>query len=118
MMSDRTLPCILPQPNRYNDLIKVGTRCRAKRKTGVCGQGEKGVCYEVWSRNNSEDGDALGFSFIFESGRYDGFSGRDIDLFLIIEPIVVPQIANYQFTNVRRLSADFDRRVFDAAWPK
>lgn len=49
--------------------IQVGTIAIATRASGVCDVGETGVCYEVY-----ELAGRPGYSFIFERGRYDGFS--------------------------------------------
>ena len=100
---------------RYNDLIQVGTPCRAKRTTGVCDKGEIGVCYEVY-RPSPADPELKSFSFIFKNGGYDGFSSQDIDLILLLEPRVIQSIADYEFKNVTILNQDHRAGVFDAAW--
>jgi hypothetical protein len=67
--------------NRYshrdNLPITVGTLAIAVKPSGVCDIGEVGVCYEVYELNGR-----LGYRFLFASGRYDGFSARDVLLFL------------------------------------
>ncbi len=83
----------------------------ARRKTGVCDVGEMGVCYEVYTLGNR-----LGYSFIFERGRYDGFSPEEVTMFLIVTDEVCPPIANYQFRNVIRLCRDFQQGRFDEAF--
>ena len=65
--------------------IRVGTLAVAKRGSGVCKEGEVGVCYEVYTL-----GDRPSYSFIFERGRFDGFSPRDVELFLEPLEVVVP----------------------------
>ena len=57
--------------------IQVGTIAIATRASGVCDVGETGVCYEVY-----ELAGRPGYSFIFERGRYDGFSLEDVEMFL------------------------------------
>jgi hypothetical protein len=79
--------------------IQVGTLVTAKRDSGVCRAGERGVCYETYTL-----GGRPGYSFIFERGGYDGFSPEDVDAFLHVTDRVCPEVANYQFTNVVRLS--------------
>jgi hypothetical protein len=56
-----------------NGRVGVGTTVVAQRATGVCEVGELGVCYEVYTLDN-----LLGYSFIFQSGRYDGFSPDEV----------------------------------------
>ncbi len=82
--------------------IQVGTLAVAKRDSGVCTEGEYGVCYEVYSI-----GDRPGYAFLFERGGFDGFSPRDVETFL--EPLerVVPSVASYRFSNVGRLVRDY-----------
>jgi len=99
----------------YNELINVGTRCKAKRNSGICKRGEIGVCYEVYTRSNTDPYD-LGFSFIFYNGGYDGWSTTDIDAGLLIIPGIVPSLADYNFANVSQLRIDFQRGVFSDAW--
>jgi hypothetical protein len=50
-----------------------------------------------------------GYSFIFESGRYDGFSPGDVTLFLDLPGRVCEPLANYRFQNVGQLTTDFTR---------
>ena len=59
--------------------IQVGSIALATRASGVCDAGERGVCYEVYAL-----GGRPGYSFIFDQGRYDGFSPEDVALFLTI----------------------------------
>ena len=90
--------------------IRVGTLAVAKRGSGVCKEGEVGVCYEVYELEGRP-----GYSFIFERGRFDGFSPRDVEMFL--EPLgaVVPSVAGYSFSDVNRLVADYRRGCFAEA---
>lgn len=81
--------------------IQVGSLALATRASGVCDVGERGVCYEVY-----ELGGRPGYSFLFEQGRYDGFSTEDVALFLTITGEICAAVADYQFTNVVRLSRD------------
>ena len=48
-----------------------------------------------------------GYGFLFEKGRYDGFSPDDVRHCLIVTDDVCPSIADYQFTHVTRLARDF-----------
>lgn len=91
----------------------VGAIAVATRATGVCNLGERGVCYEVYRRHVGEQG----YSFIFESGRYDGFSPAEVRLMLTLTGEVCPVIMDYRFTNVMRLANDFRAGRFAAAFP-
>ncbi len=90
--------------------IQVGTLAVAKKGSGVCVEDEVGVCYEVYRL-----GDRPGYSFIFERGRFDGFSPRDVEMFLEPLDAVVPSVASYTFTDVNRLVQDYRRGRFAEA---
>ena len=92
--------------------IHVGSLAIATRASGVCDVGERGVCDEVYAL-----GGRPGYSFIFEKGRYDGFSPEDVALFLTITGEVCTAVADYQFINVTRLSRDFAQGRFAPAFP-
>jgi len=70
------------------------------------------VCYEVYTL-----GGRPGYSFIFEKGRYDGFSPEDVDMFLNVTDSVCEKVADYQFTNVTRWLRDFRLGRFADAFP-
>lgn len=97
----------------------VGAIAIATRRTGVCDLGERGVCYEVYDmldapvRNNAVP--RPGYSFIFQSGRYDGFSPDDVRLALTLTGEVCASVVGYRFTNVMRLVRDYEDGVFKAA---
>ena len=91
--------------------IQVGSLALATRASGVSNVGERGVCYEVYTL-----GGRPGYSFIFEKGRYDGFSPEDVALFLTITGEVCTAVAAYQFINVSRLSRDFAQGRFAPAF--
>lgn len=97
----------------------LGAIAIATQKTGVCDVGERGVCYDVYElldapvRNNATT--RPGYSFIFQSGRYDGFSPDDVRLMLTLTGEICANVTNYQFTNVLRLERHFAAGVFDAA---
>jgi hypothetical protein len=89
----------------------VGAVAVARQTTGVCDAGEDGVCYEVYTLDGRP-----GYSFIFASGRYDGFSPDDVALCLTLTgEVCLDLLMNYQFTNVLQLQRDFERGVFDRA---
>ena len=92
--------------------IQVGSLAIATRASGVCDVGERGVCFEVYTL-----GGRPGFSFLFEQGRYDGFSPEDVAMFLTITGEVCTAVADYQFINVTRLSRDFAQGRFAPAFP-
>ena len=89
---------------------QVGSIAIATRTTGVCDIGERGVCYEVYVL-----GGRPGYSFIFASGRYDGFSPDEVAAMLMITGDVCVSVRDYQFTNVTQLDRDFRRGVFAEA---
>jgi hypothetical protein len=93
--------------------IQVGSIALARRKTGVCDIGEIGVCYEVYTLDNRP-----GYSFIFQSGRYDGSSPDDVHLFLIVTDEVCSTIADYQYHDGMRLRRDFEQGRFDEAFSR
>ena len=97
---------------RATPVIQVGSLALATRASGVCDVGERGVCYEVYDL-----GGRPGFSFLFEQGRYDGFSPEDVALFLTIIGEVCAAVADYQFTNGIRLQRDWAQGRFAAAFP-
>jgi hypothetical protein len=47
--------------------------------------------------------------FLFEQGRYDGFSPDEVELILEVTGEICPDVADYEFTSVLRLRADFPR---------
>jgi len=69
------------------------------------GVGTVGVCYEVY-----ELGGCQGYSFIFENGRYDGFSPDECESFLTE---VGSYPLTYKFENVIKLDRDFRNGKFD-----
>lgn len=91
--------------------ISVGTLAIATQKTGVCDVGEVGVCYEVYELEERP-----GYSFIFEGGRYDGFSPDEVERFLKLPNVHCVKVSRYQFRNVLRLCADFRAGVFAPAF--
>ena len=92
--------------------LQVGSLVIAKHATGVCAAAERGVCYEVYQL-----GGRPGYSILFESGRYDGFSPQDVELMLEATGQVCREVADYSFTNVTRLARDFAQGRFAAAFP-
>lgn len=91
--------------------IQVGSLVTAKRASGVCDVAERSVCYEAY-----ELAGRPGWSFIFESGRYDGFSPADVDTFLEVTGAVCQAVADYQFQNVGQLCRDFHDGRFDSVF--
>jgi hypothetical protein len=92
--------------------LRVGSLVIAKRDTAICDAGERGVCYEQYTLHNRP-----GWSFIFESGRHDGFSPDEVKLILAITGNLCPDVADYEFRSVMRLMADFRRGYFASAFP-
>ena len=61
-------------------------------------------------------GNQPGWSFLFESGRHDGFSPDEVELMLKITGDLCPDVADYAFQSVMRLMADFRRGRFAPAF--
>ena len=99
------------RPNRT-----VGSWIFAERTTGVCEAGERGVCDEAYTLPDGKGGRRPGWSFLFEQGRYNGFSPDDVELILEITGEICPDVADYEFTSVLRLRADFHRGRFAPAF--
>jgi len=91
--------------------IRVGSIAIAKRASGEWSVDEPGVCYEVYELE-----DRAGYSFIFEKGGYDGFSPEDVETFLHVTGEQSAALADYQFKNEGRLSADHAAGVFQPAF--
>ena len=100
--------CLSPE-NSLPEL-RVGSLGVAKKGSGVCDPGERGVVYEQY-----ELGKCPGRSVIFQSGRHDGLSPCDVDFFLDVTGEVCEEIAGYTFENVMRLADDFGRGHFAPA---
>jgi hypothetical protein len=92
--------------------IQVGSLVVAKRSSGVCNAGERGVCYELYQL-----GGRHGYGILFQSGRYDGFSPEDVAMFLDVADRVCPEVADYRFASVLQLARDFEQGRFAAAFP-
>jgi hypothetical protein len=92
--------------------LRVGSLVIARRTTGVCDAGERGVCYERYTLDNRP-----GCSILFESGRHDGFNPDEVALILEVTGEVCPEVADYQFQSVMRLMSDYRRARFAPAFP-
>jgi len=90
--------------------VGVGTLVRLKCDCLGNKAGTTGVCYEVYELSGRK-----GYSFIFENGRYDGFSPDEVDVFLEELGDYTP-ISSYKFKNVIKLTEDFRNGVFDEAF--
>jgi hypothetical protein len=97
----------------------VGAIAIARTQTGVCDVGERGVCYEIYQRTwrDALDERTHGFSFLFERGRYDGFTPDETRELLTLTGEICAAVMDYRFTNVGRLEADFQAGRFLAAFP-
>jgi len=89
--------------------MKVGSTVRLNRPCLGNDSGTLGVCYSV-----DNDLGRPSYGVLFENGNHDGFSPDEVGLFL--EPAGFSKdVEGYQFTNVVKLSHDYDQGVFDAA---
>lgn len=91
--------------------LRVGSRVAAKKATGVCEAGERGIVYEVQRLD-----DRAIWGVIFESGSHDSFNACQVDWYLEVTGEVCEQLQAYAFDNVRRLVEDFEGGVFAAAF--
>ena len=91
--------------------LQVGSLVVTKRDSGVCREGERGVCYEMY-----ELGRRPGYSIIFERGGYDGFSPQDVEMFLEVTGVVLGSIEDFEFQNVMQLRRAFERGRFAEAF--
>ena len=89
----------------------VGARVYAKRSSGVCSKGEAGLVIEDYSI-----GGEGGRTIIFESGNYDGFSEKDLMLFVLAEGSIDRGCSSYIYTNAMRLSQDYQKGLFDFSY--
>ena len=92
--------------------IQVGTLVIAKRASGVCAGGERGVCYERYQLDGRP-----GYGILFQRGSYDRFSPDDVKLFLEVTGQVCHAVSDYRFTNVTQLAHDFREGRFAEAFP-
>jgi len=85
--------------------MRIGTV--VKLKGGLLGNeaGAIGVAYERYDIGH------VGFSFIFENGEYDGFDLSERERFLDVVGHC-DAVSDYQFSNVIKLSRDFDSGYF------
>jgi len=82
--------------------IKVGTVVKLKVYCLRNPAGTLGVCYETYHL-----GDREGYGFIFENGEYDGFAPDEVaDCLAIVG--TCESCEDYEFSNVVRLSMDFE----------
>ena len=88
----------------------VGTIVKLKRECLDNPPNTRGVCYEIYKRGKGEEG----ASFIFENGKYDGFSPEEQKEILV--PIGISEdLMNYKFVNIGRLNEDFRKGSFNIA---
>jgi len=88
--------------------MKVGSIVKLKQAMLGNSAGTIGVCYEEYNLEGK------GLSFIFKNGNYDGFSTEEREAFLE-ETGFNEKVSTYQFSNVMKLSMDFDSGVFEKA---
>jgi len=90
---------------------RVGTIVQLKVPCLGNEEGVSGICYDVYTL-----GDRSGYAFIFENGRYDGFSPDEVESFLKVLDHYGRDARyywTYRFTNVIALGRDFENGVFD-----
>ena len=78
--------------------LRVGSLVAAKKATGVCEAGERGIVYEVQRLD-----DRANWGVIFESGGHDSFNACQVDWYLEVTGEVCEQLQAYAFDDARRL---------------
>ena len=75
--------------------------------------GTRGVVFNTYT--DFDDNTKEGVSIIFENGEYDGFSYEEQKIFLQLEDVkFIPfYIREYKFSNVIKLSRDFENGLWD-----
>jgi hypothetical protein len=91
--------------------LQVGSLVVARRDSGVCAAGERGVCCELYKLN-----DRPGYGILFQRGGYDGFSPDEVKAFLEVPGRICPEVATYRFINVSQLARDFQQGRFAPAF--
>lgn len=94
--------------------MKVGTVVRLKQECLGNPVGTLGVVFNDYGS---------GSQIIFKNGEYDGFSGAfeiprgEIEQERWLEEVGINlMVAKYAFTNVRKLSRDFEQGYFNSTW--
>jgi hypothetical protein len=95
-------------------MINIGTIVTLKTPCLGNPTGTKGICYEKYvlgcEKIDPYTSEIIcGVSIIFENGNYDGFNDKEQEELL---SIVKHTDFNYTFTNVMKLSQDFDNGIF------
>lgn len=94
------------------DFLKVGTSLNLGVDCMGNMPGDSGFCYHI----ETISGRRTSF-FIFENGRFDGFSDYEIKFFFHLYPNkFIPELAEYKFTNVIDLHNDFEKGIFDKSF--
>jgi hypothetical protein len=106
--------------NKQQPEITVGSLVTAKRDLGLrnsdgvglmdCWAGEAGVCFAVERDERPE------YGFLFQRGGCGGFSPDEVKGFLEVGGSVSKSVADYRFTNVGQLQADYSAGRFDTAF--
>lgn len=106
-----------PIPNLKNGIKGLnehdmrGVIVRATKEFMKVEVGMLGIVYEIYQ--DFDYPEKYGWSVIFESGSYDGFSVNDREEIGFFEVVgVYPPAQNYEFTNVVQLEKDFQVGVF------
>ena len=103
------LPELHVPPEKATPDLVVGQRVAARRISGVCQPGERGVVVGV-SRLNQRPS----WNILFERRGIDGFSPCEAGLWLEAGT-VCPELVDYTYRDRAQLWRDFDAGRFDAA---
>lgn len=92
--------------------IQVGTTMTLTSDCLGNKKGTVGICVDVY-----QIGGRHGYFFLFPNGGYDGFSREDIYKFMKVDSNgFAPEISGYHFSNVIKLSRDFENGDFDTVF--
>ena len=86
----------------------VGTIIKLKRECLDNPPKTKGICYDIYNRENGEEGSSI----IFENGKLDGLS-REKQKEILIPIGISEDFLNYKFENVGKVNEDFRKGVFN-----
>lgn len=107
----RPVPAYINALKGLNEHDMRGTMVVSRKEFMNVKSGMRGIVYEVYQ--DFDYPDKYGWSIIFESGSYDGFSVKEREGMNMVEIIgVYPPVQDYEFTNVMQLEKDFKSGVF------
>lgn len=100
----------MPTPGyRYRGYLEVGTLVIASAAVGsMAEEGERGIVFQL-----VDDGKTESYGVIFETGMWDWFPPDYVDACLSSTGLLCHALADYRFSDERRLQQDFAGGLFD-----